>query len=192
MRIEDRPKKRMGVGKKMAYIITACVFMATMAILAIVKTTTEAEAMEAKIYESLQIQREDVPEPAELVCIDNSDLLIEKLTDDDRLLIAKVVQAEAGTEPFVGKVAVASTILNRAEMREMSIHDVVYEKNQYASPWVGTIENEVMDAVDFAYENRDLFPRNMFFFRTNHFHRLAFTDDYCQIGAHYFSTDNRY
>ena len=189
MRIEDRPKKRMGVGTKMAYIITACIFMAFIAIMAIVKTSTEVEAMEARMIESLQIQKEDIPEPA---VVEKEEEITVELAEDDRLLIAKVVQAEAGTEPFVGKVAVAATILNRAELREMSIHDVVYEKNQYASPWVGTIENEVMDAVDFAFENRDLFPRNMFYFRTNHFHRMDITEDYTQIGAHYFSTDNRY
>ena len=173
--------------KKMGVILAALIMFGTITTLAIIKTTSEAEAMSASIIKATPIKHrieEKVETPKEVVAYDP--------WEDDRLLIAKVVQAEAGNQPFVGMVAVASTILNRAELRDMTIAEVVYEKNQYASPWVGTIENDVMDAVDFAKENRDLFPRNMIYFRTNHYHTMKNAEDYTQIGDHFFSLDSRY
>ena len=175
--------------EKMEFILAMLILTAGTMILATIRATMDLDEAQAREYEATRIKHERVEEPKEVETVEEEP---DYLWADDRLLIARVVQAEAGTEPFVGKVAVAATILNRAELREMSISDVVFETNQYASPWVGTLDEEVFRAVDFAIENRDLFPKNMFFFRTHHFHRMAFAEDYAQIGAHYFSTDNRY
>lgn len=100
-------------------------------------------------------------------------------------LIAKVVMAEAGTEPFVGQVAVAATILNRAEQWDMTISQVINQPNQYASP-AYIVTEECYKAVEFARENRDLFPEDMMYFRTKHYHK--FGEPYCIVGSHYFST----
>lgn len=172
--------------EKMEFILAMLILTAGTMILATIRATMDLDEAQAREYEATRIKHERVEEVEEVE--EEPDYL----WADDRLLIAKVVQAEAGTEPFVGKVAVAATILNRAELREMSISDVIFETGQYATPWVGTLDEEVFRAVDFAVENRDLFPKNMFFFRTHHFHRMAFAEDYIQIGNHYFSTDNRY
>lgn len=172
--------------EKMEFILAMLILTAGTMILATIRATMDLDEAQAREYEATRIKHERVEEVEEVE--EEPDYL----WADDRLLIAKVVQAEAGTEPFVGKVAVAATILNRAELREMSISDVVHEPNQFATPWVGTLDEEVFRAVDFAVENRDLFPKNMFFFRTHHYHRMAFAEDYAQIGNHYFSTDNRY
>lgn len=174
----------------MELVLAILILTAGTMILALIRVTSEYEEAQARVYEATNIKHE-----AQTITKEEMKEMEEEhdyLWTEDRLLMAQVVQAEAGTEPFVGKVAVAATILNRAELRGMTIADVVYEKNQYASPWVGTLEQEVFDAVDFAVENRDLFPKNMFFFRTYTFHRMAFAEDYVQIGAHFFSTDNRY
>lgn len=179
------------VGEKMEFLAAVLVLTAGMMILAIVRATSEVEAKEAKIVESMPIpEKHEAPEIEKEAEPEEDEL--DNLWADDRLLIARVVMAEAGNQPFVGKVAVAATILNRSELRKMAIDEVVYEQNQYASPWVGTLDQEVFDAVDFAVENRDLFPRNMFFFKRYNFHRMGFAEDYVQIGAHYFSLDNRY
>lgn len=86
-------------------------------------------------------------------------------------LIAKTVEAEAGIEPFIGKVAVAATILNRMELRGMTAEQVIYERNQYATPKSEASE-ESRRAVEVAKANRDLFPKNMTLFRTDHYHTL--------------------
>lgn len=174
----------------MEFILAMLILTAGTMVLATIRATMDLDEAQARVYAAEEIKhtapeitKEEIKEMEEE---------FDYLWTDDRLLIAQVVMAEAGTEPFVGKVAVAATILNRAELRGMTIPEVIYEENQYAKPWVGTLEQDVFEAVDFAVENRDLFPKNMFFFRTHHFHRMAFADDYIQIGNHYFSVDNRY
>ena len=103
-------------------------------------------------------------------------------------LIAKTVEAEAGIEPFIGKVAVAATILNRMELRGMTAEQVIYERNQYATPKSEASEESIR-AVEFAKNARDLFPKNMTLFRTEHYHELKYSEKYIQIGRHYFSLD---
>ncbi|KPU45894.1 spore cortex-lytic enzyme precursor [Oxobacter pfennigii] len=57
-----------------------------------------------------------------------------ELTDDEVELIAKVVYAESKGEPFIGKIAVASVIINRLSHPEFpkTIKDVIYEKNAFS------------------------------------------------------------
>ena len=53
-----------------------------------------------------------------------------KVTDADQTLMAKLVQAEAQGEPYAGKVAVATVVLNRVDYQAEfpnNVHDVVYE-----------------------------------------------------------------
>lgn len=104
----------------------------------------------------------------------------------DRDYMAAVVMAEAGSEKFIGKVAVAEVILNRADLFDISIEAVVTAKNQFTYPYTGVITAACYEAVDYALENRDLFPKNMIFFRNQHFHDIG--EPYIQIGNHYFST----
>lgn len=116
-------------------------------------------------------------------------IVFAELTETDRDdLIAKTVEAEAGIEPFIGKVAVAATILNRMELRGMTAEEVIYERNQYATPKSEASE-ESRRAVEVAKANRDLFPKTMTLFRTDHYHTLKYAADYVQIGRHYFSID---
>ena len=95
--------------------------------------------------------------------------------------------AEAGNQPMVGKVAVATTILNRSEIWGKSIYSVVTQKNQYAYPYKGKVDDECYEAVDIAIKNRNLFSRKMLYFRTGHYH--SFGSPYIQIGDHYFSLE---
>lgn len=114
--------------------------------------------------------------------------VIEVATDyDDIEIIATVVAAEAGNQPMVGKVAVAATILNRAETWHKSVYSVVTQKNQYAYPYSGKVSDECYEAVNIAIKNRKLFPKNMLYFRTKYYH--TFGEPYIQIGDHYFSLE---
>lgn len=114
--------------------------------------------------------------------------VIEVATDhDDIEILANTVMAEAGNQPMVGKVAVATTILNRSEIWGKSIYSVVTQKNQYAYPYKGKVDDECYEAVEIAIKNRNLFPRKMIYFRTKHYH--SFGSPYIQIGDHYFSLE---
>ena len=110
------------------------------------------------------------------------------LISDDELM-AKVVMAEAGCEPLIGKVAVAATILNRADKWDMTIYEVLTQPHQYASP-AYIVDEECYKAVELARENRDLFPEDMLWFRTKHYH--TFGEPYTVIGSHWFSTEEEH
>lgn len=113
---------------------------------------------------------------------------IEVATDhDDIEIIATIVAAEAGNQEMVGKVAVAMTVLNRASLWNKSIYAVATQKNQYCYPYYGKVSDDCYKAVDIAIKNRSLFPENMVYFRTKHYH--TFGEPYMQIGDHYFSLE---
>ena len=100
--------------------------------------------------------------------------------------MALVVMSEANAEPMVGKVAVASTILNRARIFDMSIHEVIHTPNAYSSHWTGKVSQECYDAVTMSIQCPTLFPDDMVYFQQHSFPKWG--DEYLQIGAHYFGT----
>lgn len=126
----------------------------------------------------LEVQEE---EPEEILFVDER---TEAKHEIEQLeLIARVVCSESNNQPFVGKVAVATTVINRSEYYDLPVEGVVSAPNQYVCGLYYT--EECMDAVEFALNNRGLFPRNMMWFRTGHYHN--FGKPYTVIGDHYFS-----
>ena len=109
-----------------------------------------------------------------------------ELTQYNIELLARVCMSEAGNEPFLGKVAVVATVLNRCDNWGQTTEEIVYAPNQYWLGNNGTPSEECFQAVAFAIENRDIFPADMMYFRNKHYH--TFGKPYTQIGAHYFST----
>ncbi|MGC4377173.1 cell wall hydrolase [Fictibacillus sp. Mic-4] len=75
---------------------------------------------------------------------------------NDRDLLARLVRAEAGGEPYDGKVAVAIVVLNRVDSPDFpnTVHDVIYQKGQFSPVANGQInqpaDNESRRAVDEA------------------------------------------
>lgn len=64
----------------------------------------------------------------------NNDVITNlNISESDFNLLARLVEAEAGIEPFEGKIAVANVILNRVESDQFpnTIHDVIYEAGQF-------------------------------------------------------------
>ncbi|MFC0560594.1 cell wall hydrolase [Halalkalibacter alkalisediminis] len=55
------------------------------------------------------------------------------ISDKEKKLLAQLVHAEAKGEPYVGKVAVATVVLNRVEHEEFpdTIAEVIYEENAF-------------------------------------------------------------
>lgn len=50
---------------------------------------------------------------------------------DNLNLLARLIQSEAGQEPYEGKIAVGNVVLNRARENNQSIENVIYAKNQF-------------------------------------------------------------
>lgn len=183
MRIEDRPKKKFLSSSSQIALVLVCAWAVIAIMFGVLLHYLNEEIPEydgGLKGEPIQTVFEDTVE------IVTDEVVMEQeapLISDDEW-IAKVVMAEAGFEPFVGQVAVATTILNRADMWDMTVYQVITQPNQYASP-AYIVNEECYKAVEFARENRDLFPADMLYFRTTHYHK--FGEPYCVIGSHYFS-----
>ncbi|WP_010530231.1 cell wall hydrolase [Lentibacillus jeotgali] len=72
----------------------------------------------------------------------------DSVSDEDKELMAKLVHAEAKGEPYEGKVAVATVVLNRVDSNDFpdTIKDVIYEKtggvHAFSPVKNGAINNE--------------------------------------------------
>ena len=110
------------------------------------------------------------------------------VSEDD--LFARVIQAEAGSETLIGKIAVAAVVLNRSERNNETIYEVLTKPNQFAVPALKA-EEECYTAIEFARAHRDIFPEDMVYFRNKHYH-TKYGYPYVQIGGHYFSTEEEH
>lgn len=107
-----------------------------------------------------------------------------KRTQHEIDVVAAVVESEARNQQMLGKVAVAATLFNRADATGRGVEIIAREA--YAYPYNGPISEESYRAVEIAMNNRDLFPEDMMYFRTEHYHNFGVP--YMQIQDHYFST----
>jgi len=91
---------------------------------------------------------------------------------DDVALLARVINAEARGEPYLGQVAVGAVIMNRVESAEFpnTIAGVVYQKGQFSSVTDGQInkafenETQVKKAAQEAYNGSDPTNGALFFY----------------------------
>jgi N-acetylmuramoyl-L-alanine amidase len=96
---------------------------------------------------------------------------ISKFTEDEIDLLARLVRAEAQTEPFEGKIAVACVVLNRVESSQFpdTIKEVIYQRGQFQPVSNGEInepaDEESIAAVKEALsDQRNLVPESSLFF----------------------------
>lgn len=87
----------------------------------------------------------------ELVEVDPEPVIA--LTFEEKQLIARVVQAEAGAEDMVGKRLVADTVINRVRDPHFpgTVQAVVYQPCQYCV--AGWYSDECMEAVELECQN---------------------------------------
>ena len=93
------------------------------------------------------------------------------LSDSEIDLLARLVRAEAQTEPLVGKIAVACVVLNRVESPQFpdTIKEVIYAPGQFQPVKNGEInkpaDEESIQAVKAALtDQRQLAPDALFFY----------------------------
>ncbi len=100
---------------------------------------------------------------------ENSDI-----SHEDKQILYKIVEAEAGNEDRIGKILVANVILNRLEDKQFpdTIEEVVYQRNgdvvQFSPVANGSFESAVPDedtieAVDAALTGEDYSQGALFF-----------------------------
>lgn len=83
------------------------------------------------------------------------------ISNEEKKLLARLVHAEAKGEPYNGKVAVATVVLNRVEHKQFpnTIKEVIYEKNAFTPVQNGSInepaDREALKAVQEALKAED-------------------------------------
>ncbi|SFE65724.1 N-acetylmuramoyl-L-alanine amidase [Bacillus sp. OV194] len=90
-------------------------------------------------------------------------------TDEERRLLASLVESEAEGEEFAGKVAVAAVVLNRVQDSSFpdSIKGVIYDPGQFQPVMEGTLKSpsaESLQAVDQALAGYDNTNGALFFY----------------------------
>ncbi|KZZ84030.1 cell wall hydrolase [Bacillus sp. SJS] len=92
------------------------------------------------------------------------------VSDEDKELLARLVEAEAKGESYEGKVAVATVIMNRVASDEFpdTVKDVIYEEGQFSPVDNGTINNpasqESKDAVNEAISYSSISKGALYFY----------------------------
>jgi N-acetylmuramoyl-L-alanine amidase len=92
------------------------------------------------------------------------------ITSAERTLLAQLVHAEAQGEPYAGKVAVATVVLNRVDSGQFpnTISGVIYQAGQFSPVASGTIHNtpsaDEYKAVDEAVAFRGKGAGSLFFY----------------------------
>lgn len=113
------------------------------------------------------------------------------LTQEELLLLQKVVSAEARGESSEAQYTVACVVLNRIESGIFpdSLEEVITQDGQFSCVENGAIyhvpiTDSVVQAVDMALDNNTL-DQNVMWFRSSHYHR--FHKKAFQIGELFFS-----
>ena len=89
-------------------------------------------------------------------------------TEEERLVLQKIVMAEAGGEDIIGQIMVANVILNRVKAGNGTITEVVFAPGQFSPVEMGTYwtaypTESVIEAVDRALNGEDYSDGALFF-----------------------------
>jgi N-acetylmuramoyl-L-alanine amidase len=114
--------------------------------------------------------RMEINNPIELKMVKNQSNKI-SISEKEIDLLARIVRAEAQTEPFEGKVAVAAVVLNRVESPKFpnTIREVIYQRGQFQPVRNGQInkptDEESIRAVYAALSDmRNIAQDSLFFY----------------------------
>lgn len=113
---------------------------------------------------------------------------------DDLALLAKLVQVEAGNEPYEGKLAVASVVMNRVNSDDFpdTVKDVIYAPNQFPPATNGKLDRaeaseDSRKAAEAALRGENNVPGAVYFFNAKREPRkLKMVDVVKTIGNHTF------
>ena len=182
-------------GLLVALIVAASIFM-----ISIFAMSYRAETRKEVILEIVYVEKEptndisevedEPPEKVEIVEIEDPIEIESDISKGEIELLALITMAEAEGEPDEGKRLVIDTVLNRVDSPYFpdTIHDVIYQKNQFSSVWNGRLERCYVDEDILRLVLEELESRTnseVVYFRTNHYSNYG--EALLQVGNHYFS-----
>jgi N-acetylmuramoyl-L-alanine amidase len=118
------------------------------------------------------------------------------VTDNEFYLLARIINAEAGNQPYDGMIAVGNVVLNRVESPNFpnSIQSVIYQKGQFSPVANGAINKKPnaksLKAAKEVLNGKRVVPSNVLYFYNPNTatSRWIFTREVViQIGGHAFA-----
>lgn len=92
-------------------------------------------------------------------------------TNEDLDLLARLIYSEAGSEPYLGKVAVANVVLYRVRENKQTLEEVIYAQNQFDGVETNQFTNkppqESINAAIEALNGVNVVPDGYFFVNLN-------------------------
>lgn len=127
-----------------------------------VLNTVEPIKKENKVSKSNKVVKKSSNDSKSKKSKDKSYKIFDDFSKEDRFILYRIVEAEAGDGNIQAKKNVAHVIFNRLKSKKFAnnVHDVVFAKHQF-SPisdgryWKVTIADSTKDAVIKAYEEGD-------------------------------------
>jgi spore germination cell wall hydrolase CwlJ-like protein len=168
-------RKRKLAQELRAYIMIAKIIAITAILLIGIRAINQLDAImtqqahiiktQVNVMNQLMWIRQDINElkNTETEIADLSEVI---LTSEERDLVERIVASEARGEPIEGIMAVAQVIRDRSQLWGMTVTEVCLAPGQFAAPYQGEINSEVVQAV------RAVFDEGMSVFEipTTHFH----------------------
>ena len=126
----------------------------------------EMDAEEALLEEPLSTVAPEIEETANI-----TSSVSFPCTEEERVVLEKIVMAEAGGEDIIGQIMVANVILNRVMAGNGSIIEVVFAPGQFSPVEIGTYwtaypTESVVEAVERALAGEDYSNGALFFVST--------------------------
>lgn len=127
-----------------------------------VLNTVEPIKKETKVSKSNKVVKKSSNKSKSKKSNEKSYKIFDDFSKEDRFILYRIVEAEAGDGNIQAKKNVAHVIFNRLKSKKFAnnVHDVVFDKHQF-SPisdgryWKVTIADSTKDAVIKAYEEGD-------------------------------------
>lgn len=140
-----------------------------------------------------------IPLPSETVPETEMQPAYLSLTEEERLIFATLIRLESGGCSYETKMAVASVVVNRMNMWNKTLRQVVFAKNQFSPAYLINRETgesyynpspdgsfkDCWKVVDDICANGPSIPSYILYFRTKHYH--SWSTPYAKIGSMYFS-----
>jgi N-acetylmuramoyl-L-alanine amidase len=145
-----------------AFVVTISLIMGSYSIFP--ANHFDAESVDQKAAETLTYKKVEV-DTKEYSVTDHR-----FIKEEEKKLLARLVQAEAEGEPFEGKVAVADVVLNRVEHEQFpdTVKDVIYQRNAFEPVQNGSINepasNEAIKAVEKALIDQEKNEELLYFY----------------------------
>lgn len=117
-----------------------------------------------------------------------------ELTDDEIYMLATLVYLEGGIESLECQKAIASVVINRMNLWDMTLEEVIYQKNQFSPAYL--IESSAPDDIQIRLVHELMItgvsiPEYVCYFRAGYYHDWASMNDYTCFDRTYFSYSDR-